>query len=125
MKAPAKKSSRRSRPKRMGGMGRWVADSVNVHPNVQWLESPHAQLFVCQNFLSDKDCDLLINMIDAQAIPSSLYTGTEREGYRTRYSYNINLHNQNIQRIEQSICDLVGLENSHSEVMQGDRKSTR
>lgn len=115
------KATPNNSPRRLAELGRSVADTLNSHPHVQWLESPHAQLFVCQNFLSAKDCDLLINMIDAEAVPSSLYTGTERDGYRTSYSCNVNPYDKDIQRIEQSICDLMGLENSHSEVMQGQR----
>lgn len=115
------KATRNNSPKRLAEITRSVTDRLNAHPHVQWLESPHAQLFVCQNFLNDKDCDLLIKMIDAEAVPSSLYTGTEQDGFRTSYSCNVSAHDKDIQRIEQNVCDLMGLENSHSEVLQGQR----
>src|SRR5690606_16462422 len=121
MNAPATKTTRNNIAKSLPGNGRAVSDRRNDHPNVQCLESRHAQLVAHQNFLSHKDRDLLISIIDLQPIPSSLYTGNEREGYRTSYSCNVDPHDRDIQRIEQSICDLVGLENSHSEVMQGQR----
>lgn len=64
----------------MAAVGRRVTEVLNAHPRVQWLESPHVQLYVHQNFLSDADCDLLINMIDSDSQPSTIYEGTEREG---------------------------------------------
>ena len=108
-------------PKRLADIGSAVTARLNAHPNVQWLESPHAQLFVCQNFLSDADCQLLIDIIDADAQPSSLYKGTEREGFRTSYSCNVDPYDPDIERIEYAISDLLGLENTHSEVLQGQR----
>ena len=108
-------------PKRMAEIGRDVTDTLNANPRVQWLESPHVQLYVCQNFLSDKDCDLLVNMIDADSQPSTLYEGTEKEGYRTSDSCNVDPHDPDIKRIDQMICDLMGIPPSHSEILQGQR----
>lgn len=108
-------------PKRLSETGRSVTAKLNAHPNVQWLESPHAQLFVCQNFLSDADCKFLIDIIDANSQPSSLYKGTEREGYRTSHSCNVDPYDPEIERIEHALSDLLGIENSHSEVLQGQR----
>lgn len=108
-------------PKRMAELGRTVAETLNAHPRVQWLETPYAQLYVHQNFLTDADCDLLIRMIEANSQPSTLYKGTEREGYRTSYSCNVDPEDSDIQRIDQSICDLMGIPLSHSEILQGQR----
>ena len=108
-------------PKKLAELGRSVADRLNVHPQVQWLESPHVQFFVHQNFLSDADCGMLIDMIETDSQPSNLYKGTEREGYRTSDSCNVDIANPEIRRIDDSICDLMGLPNTHSEVLQGQR----
>lgn len=116
-----KESIKYNNPRKLAELGESVASRLNAHPRVQWLESPHAQLFVCQNFLSDADCALLIDMIDTDSQPSSLYKGTEREGYRTSYSCNVDAHDPDIKRIDEAVCDLLGLENSNSEVLQGQR----
>lgn len=115
------KATKYNSPKRLAEAGRTVTDRLNAHPRVQWLESPHAQIFVHQNFLSDADCDLLINMINSDSTPSSLYETIKTEGFRTSYSCNVDINDPDIQRIEKSICDLMGLDNNYSEVLQGQR----
>ena len=116
-----KQIERYASPQRIAALGRQVTETLNAHPWVQWLESPYVQLFVCQNFISDEDCDLLIDMIDSDSQPSTLYEGTEREGYRTSYSCNVDPNDPDIRRIDKTICDLMGLPQSHSEVLQGQR----
>ncbi|MEO0441455.1 MAG: 2OG-Fe(II) oxygenase, partial [Pseudomonadota bacterium] len=115
------KATKYNSPKRMVELSQRVTDKLNAHPQVQWLESPHAQLFVHQNFLSDADCALLIDMIEADSTPSDLYETIKTEGFRTSYSCNVKIDDPDIQRIEKSICDLMGLDNDHSEVLQGQR----
>ena len=121
--APKTRATKYNSPRRLAAIGDEVAARLNAHPRVQWLESPYVQLYACQNFLEPADCQLLIDMIDADAKPSSLYKGTEIEGYRTSYSCNVDTHDADIVRIEQKIADLLGIDNDHSEVLQGQRYS--
>lgn len=108
-------------PKKIAKIGRKVTEHLNSNPAVQWLESPHAQLYVCQNFLSDKDCDFLIDKINGNARPSTLYEGTEQEGYRTSSSCDVDPYDPEIQRINAAIADLLGIPLDHSEIIQGQR----
>ena len=121
--APKTRANKYNSPRRLAAIGDEVAARLNAHPRVQWLESPYVQLYACQNFLEPADCQLLIDMIDADAKPSSLYKGTEIDGYRTSYSCNVDTHDADIVRIEQKIADLLGIDNDHSEVLQGQRYS--
>ncbi|WP_417612848.1 prolyl hydroxylase family protein [Parasphingorhabdus sp.] len=116
-----KQSERYASPRRLAAIGRHVTDTLNAHPRVQWLESPFVQLYVHQNFLSDADCDLLIAMIDSDSQPSTLYEGNKKAGYRTSYSCNVDPTDPDIRRIDQSICDLMGLPRANSEILQGQR----
>ena len=50
------------------------------------VEHADAQLYLYQGFLSKADCKTLIKKIDADAVPSTLYKGTEQAGFRTSYS---------------------------------------
>lgn len=108
-------------PKRIAKQGRIVTDALNTHPMVQWLESPLVELYCHQNFLSPSECQFLIDKIDKEAIPSSLYEGTEIEGYRTSYSCNFLPEDPEIARIDQKIADLLGLDPAYAEIMQGQR----
>lgn len=108
-------------PKKIAKMGKKVTERLNANPAVQWLESPHVQLYVAQNFLSDADCDFLMEVIDKDARPSTLYEGTEQKGYRTSYSCDVDPDDPEMRRIDHSIADLLGIPYAYSEVMQGQR----
>lgn len=108
-------------PKKIAKLGVKVTERLNANPAVQWLESPHVQLYVAQNFLSDADCDYLIKTIDANARPSTLYKGTEQAGYRTSSSCDVNPDDPEIQRIDTAISDLMGIPSKYSEIIQGQR----
>ena len=71
-------------------IGTHVTKRLNANPLVQQVEHPDAQLYVYQGFLSTADCKGLIDKIDAEAVPSTLYKGTEQEGFRTSYSCHLN-----------------------------------
>ena len=108
-------------PRKIAKIGRKVTERLNANPAVQWLESPHVQLYVCQNFLSPEDCDFLIDTIDRNARPSTLYQGTEQEGYRTSSSCDVDPDDPEIQRIDEAIADLLGIDTAYSEIMQCQR----
>ena len=108
-------------PRRSPNGGKKVTERLNANPAVQWLESPHVQLYVAQNFISDADCDMLMRIIDKDARPSTLYKGTEQEGYRTSFSCDVDPHDPDMQRIDHSLADLLGIPPAYSEVMQGQR----
>ena len=58
-------------PKKIAKQGRKVTERLNANPAVQWLESPHVQLYVCAEFsVGEADCDFLIECtIDKQRPP--------------------------------------------------------
>ena len=120
-KLSKKQMLRYANPKRIVDLGEQVTDTLNANPHVQWLESPFVQLYVHQNFLSDADCSFLINAIDADSQPSTLYEGTEQAGFRTSDSCNVDAQDPDIKRIDKSICNLMGIPSSNSEILQGQR----
>ena len=115
------KATKYNSPKRLAAIGANVIERLNAHPRVQWLESPYAQIYAHQNFLSDAECAYFINRINENAQPSTLYSGTEQEGFRTSYSCNVDINDPQINDIDQKICDLFGIPVSHSEILQGQR----
>ncbi len=108
-------------PKRIMKQAKKVTDSLNAHPLVQWLESPYVQLYCYQNFFSDVECDYLMQRIDTNAQPSTLYKGTEQPGYRTSYSCNFNGNEPEVARFDRRISDLMGIAPEFAETMQGQR----
>jgi prolyl 4-hydroxylase len=63
----------------------------------------------------------LIAKIDADAVPSTLYAGTEQEGFRTSYSCHLNRWDAFIAKVEARMSDVLGIDNDYAETMQGQR----
>lgn len=108
-------------PAKLARIGAHVTKRLNANPLVQQVEHEDAQLYVYQGFLSAKDCKTLIAKIDADAVPSTLYAGTEQEGFRTSYSCHLNRWDAFIAKIEARMSDVLGIDNDYAETMQGQR----
>jgi prolyl 4-hydroxylase len=108
-------------PARLAKIGAHVTRRLATNPMVEQVESPDIQLYVYQGFLSLKDCQTLIQKIDAEAIPSSLYEGTEVVGFRTSSSCNLSRWDADVTRVETRMSDVLGIDNNFAETMQGQR----
>ena len=108
-------------PAKLARIGAHVTKRLNANPLVQQVEHADAQLYLYQGFLSIADCKTLVAKIDADAVPSTLYKGTEQAGFRTSYSCHLNRWDAFIARIEARMSDVLGIDNSFAETMQGQR----
>jgi prolyl 4-hydroxylase len=108
-------------PAKLAKIGAHVTRRLATNPLVEQVEAPDIQLYVYQGFLSLKDCQILIKKIDAEAIPSTLYKGTEVDGFRTSSSCNLNRWDPDVGRVETRMSDVLGIDNSFAETMQGQR----
>ena len=109
-------------PVKLAKIGEHVTRRLEANENVHPVENPaDVQLYVHLDFLNDADCDLLIRKIDADAVPSSLYKGTEQKGFRTSYSCHLNAWDEDIARIEKRMSEVIGIHNDFAETMQGQR----
>lgn len=107
--------------KLLAKIGNQVSARLDANPMVHKIGVEKAQIYYSENFLPPDDCSMLMEIIDREAVPSTLYKGTELEGYRTSSSCNFNRHNADIQRISQRVADLLGLDVDHGETIQGQR----
>lgn len=119
--ASAKEFDPNNDPAKLARIGAHVTKRLNANPLVQQVEHDDAQLYLYQGFLSDADCTTLIAKIDADAVPSTLYKGTEQAGFRTSYSCHLNRWDAFTARIEARMSDVLGIDNSFAETMQGQR----
>ena len=60
-------------PAKLAKIGAHVTKRLNANALVQQVEHDDVQLYVYQGFLSLGDCKGLIDKIDAEAVPSTLY----------------------------------------------------
>ncbi len=108
-------------PAKLAKIGRHVAGRLKANSLVQQVEANDIELYVYQGFLGPKDCQLLIDKINAEAVPSTLYQGTEQPGFRTSYSCHLSRWDNDVARIEARMSDVLGIENDYAETMQGQR----
>lgn len=108
-------------PAKLAKIGSAVTRRLEANPRVQRVPVPEIQLYVFQDFLGQRDCQILIDKIDAHAVPSSLYKGTEQPGFRTSSSCHLNRWDPDITRIEKKMTDVLGISNAFAETMQGQR----
>lgn len=120
--APAKFDSNND-PAKLAKIGAYVTRRLESNPLVQQIEVTELQAYIYQGFLGKRECDLLIGKINADAVPSTLYKGTEQAGFRTSYSCHLNRWDADVARIEARMSDTLGIDNNFAETMQGQRYS--
>jgi prolyl 4-hydroxylase len=108
-------------PAKLAKIGSHVTRQLESNPLVQKVDAPGIQLYVYQGFLGKKDCRMLIGKIDKEAVPSTLYKGTDQPGFRTSYSCHLNRWDPEVGRIEVRMSDTMGIHNDFAETMQGQR----
>ena len=106
-------------PRRIGEQVRARLDATSM---AYRLPIDRVDIFGVADFFSLEECTRLMAMVDAVAQPSRTFEqGTA--GGRTSYSGDVDAHDPFIRMIEQRIDDLMGIEPSHGEVIQGQRYS--
>lgn len=108
-------------PARLSAIGNHVTRRLNANPLIQAVDVLDAQVYLYPAFLNAADCQLLMDTIDKVARPSTLYQGTEQEGFRTSYSGDVDSTDPDIVRIETRICKVLGVERERAETLQGQR----
>ncbi|MAP44670.1 MULTISPECIES: prolyl hydroxylase family protein [Sphingobium] len=102
-----------------------IGDAVRArlerNPMVSRIDTPHLEIFGRQDFLSPEECAELRRLIDANAQPSTLFSGSANADYRTSHSGNLSPRDPLVERITERICALTGLPAINGETLQGQR----
>jgi len=106
---------------RLRRIGRRVRERLAANPAVYQLPTDRAELFAVGDFLSGEECGRLIAMIDAVAKPSRAFDAEYASGYRTSYSGDVDPHDPFVKRIQRRIDDLLGMDPTYGETIQGQR----
>jgi len=105
-------------------VGRSVGETLDSTSGMWRLGSPRdrrVQLYLSENFLSGEECGQLCERIDAGVYPSPLYEKEKYEGVRTSQSCNLNVYDPVVAGIETRIADLLGIDRSWGEPLQGQK----
>lgn len=88
---------------------------------VDRVETDLIDMYVYHNFMPPVQRRLLIEMIDAGAFRSKLYTGEAESDFRTSSSCDMDRWNWDIRSIDQRISHLLGIKEEFGETLQGQR----
>ena len=106
---------------KLAEFGKTVRRRLKRHERVEIVAAGGLDLFFVQGFVTQEECDAIVALIDQTAQPSTLYAGTEIDGFRTSYSGNLDPWNPIVSRIEQRLCHLMGVDKRYGETLQGQR----
>ena len=102
-------------------LGKQVRERLQDDPSVYQIAEGMAEVYAVGDFLSEEECELLMDMVDDTARPSTLFEETYREDYRTSYSGDLKRTESVAMMIDRRIADLLGIDVSWGERAQGQR----
>lgn len=102
-------------------LGAKVRKRLAANPRVQTLIGERAEIFAVSEFLSAQETDRLIAMVDGVAKPSTVFELDYGAHYRTSYSGDVDFGDPFVRAISRRIDDLLGVEASFGENIQGQR----
>ncbi|MFM5930027.1 MAG: prolyl hydroxylase family protein [Novosphingobium sp.] len=79
------------------------------------------ELYGINDFLGPEECDRMIELIDANARPSTLYDHGQTEQFRTSYSGDVDRNNPFVRMVERRLDDCLGITPEFGETVQGQR----
>ena len=108
-------------PAKLAYFGQIVSARLNAMNAVERIDTDLADIFQVERFLTRRDCQEIMRVINRKAVPSTLYRGVDREGFRTSSTHHFDRDDPLTRSIELYISDLLGMDDLHSEIMQGQR----
>ncbi|MCX7864254.1 MAG: 2OG-Fe(II) oxygenase [Novosphingobium sp.] len=102
-------------------VGAAVRKRLDADPSVYKVPVESAELYALSGFLDADECRHLIGLIDAVAKPSQIFEEVYQENYRTSYSGDVDPNDSFVKMIERRLSDLLGLDPSWGESVQGQR----
>jgi len=98
-----------------------IAQGLLHHPHTFQVPAANLQIFVVRDFLTDAECEGLVERIDKDRIPSGVLGDNLDPDYRTSESCNLDPRDPLVQQVENKITALMGITPIHGETIQGQR----
>lgn len=102
-------------------IGATVRQRLDRNPMVSRIDAPGLDIYGRQDFLSASECIGLRELIDADAQPSILFSGSANADYRTSHSCHLDARHPLVTAISGRISALTGLPAENGETLQGQR----
>ena len=108
-------------PAKLARIGKAVRNRLRGNPSAQEKGGSKADLFVLPGFLTQEECDRLIAAIESRIQPSPLFSERDTTGIRTSSTHFFSQDATETIALGQKIDEVLGLERSHAETIQGQR----
>jgi prolyl 4-hydroxylase len=105
----------------LAAVGARVRERLAADPTAYQVPVAAAEIFAVADFLSPAECERFIALIDANAYPSKVLDHGYKGVFRTSSSCDVDRRDPFVQMIERRIDDLLGLDHSWGETIQGQR----
>jgi prolyl 4-hydroxylase len=102
-------------------IGREVSERLERNPQVKRAKTEAAQMYTYPNFLSDAECDTLIDLIQSNSRPSTLLATSDDPEYRTSSSSDLYRWSDEVRTVDLRIAELLGIPEENAETLQGQR----
>lgn len=102
-------------------IGAAVRARLDRNPMVSRIDAPGLEIYGRHDFLDARECEGLRALIDADARPSTLFSGSANADYRTSHSCNLVRWDPLVEVVSDRISALTGLPADHGETLQGQR----
>lgn len=97
------------------------AERLLAHAGMQRVPNARLELFQCRDFLSAEHCSELIELIDANRRPSTIADDNGDHYFRTSETCDLSANEPAVQKLENLLQTLNGIDPSHGEPVQGQR----
>ncbi|MCB2059013.1 MAG: 2OG-Fe(II) oxygenase [Novosphingobium sp.] len=101
--------------------GESSAQHLLSQKGMQRVPSPKLELFILRNFLSEAECDALIERIEAKRRPSTLANFNGDETFRTSETCDLDHADPIVVALDAKLAEVSGIAPVHGETIQGQR----
>jgi prolyl 4-hydroxylase len=106
---------------RRAAIGAAVRAKLKRNPMVSRIDAPGFEIYGRHNFLNAQECADMRALIDADAKPSTLFSGSANADYRTSHSCNLSPWDPLVEKVSERIVALTGMDPQTGETLQGQR----
>lgn len=106
---------------RRASIGELVRKRLDRNPMVSRIATDTLDIYGRHAFLTPTECALMRAMIDANAQPSTLFSGSANPDYRTSHSCHLDPQDTLVRSISDRIGGLLGIDPEYGETLQGQR----
>ena len=98
-----------------------TAARLAATPGVRQVPHRALKQFILPRFLSAEECAVLVDMIEAEHVPSTITDDIGDPGFRTSSTCNLNHAVPLVADIDARLCTLAGIAHAFGEPLQGQR----